>query len=529
MIIGLQLIVMTLSVGVIGLAQGRSDLKFSATAVTFPVDKKIEMKLRGTTRYSRTTGSVNVEYKDGLAKLSLSVKELDPPSQRQYTTYVFWAVTPEGLTDNIGELRPRKTSVLGIFSRSWGGTIETATRFRTFCIVLTAEPHFLVEAPSREVVVASLPPDEKEGLETEPVEVNFRGDIGLESVPWREDRISTRRDRETPVELLEARRALDIGRYYRVEQHAAKEFKLAESLLTEAERAFDNGVDETSATLARRAVAAVEVARRLARERRDAEERRKRESSLADLEDQVKQTRRELASSQKEAKDLDQTIERKNQELRESTTKISELTTALDQAERLNRQLANTERGLREQLDAVAKRATDAETRLTTEQARSKGLEDELTYIRQSSVSINELRAKVALTRIAETRGEDEGFVIVLPNDLLFAATRRPASGVPQLKPEALPKLDYISKVLAMFPLGEYVVEGHVSGPGSTEKLQEVSQANAAAVVAYLLSKGVPSARLKPVGRGPESPLDTAKTPQALRRNQRVEIAIRRN
>jgi outer membrane protein OmpA-like peptidoglycan-associated protein len=503
-------------------------LKFSATAVTFPVDRKVELKLRGTTRYSRTTGSATIEYKDGLAELSLSVKELDPPSQQQYTTYVFWAVTPEGITDNIGELRPRKTSVLKIFSRSWGGTIKTATRFRTFCLVLTAEPHFLVESPSREVVLASLLPDDKEGLETEPVEVNFRGDIGLESVPWREDRLSTRRDRETPVELLEARRAMDIARYYRVEQHAAKEFKQAEALLAEAERAFDSGVDETAAILARRAVASVEMARRLARERRDAEERRKKESALADLEDRARQAERDLAAARKETKDLDQVIDRKNQELNDARAKIDEVTDSLNRAEQRSRQLAASERNLKEQLDAATKRATDAEARLTTEQARSKALEDELNYIRQSSVSINEFRAKVALTRVVETRGDEDNFVMVLPNDQLFAPSRRPASGVPQLKPEILPKLDYIAKVLSMFALGEYIVEGHLTGRGSAEQLQELSKANAAAVVAYLLSKGVPSEKLKPVGRGPEAPLDDGKTVQAQRRNQRVEIVIQR-
>jgi len=502
------------------LAQSRSDLKFTATAVTFPLDRKVELKLRGTTRYSRTQGNAAIEYKDGIAKLTLSVKELDPPSQRQYTTYVFWAVTPEGLTDNIGEFRPRKTSILRIFARSWGGTIETATRLRTFCIVMTAEPHFLVESPSREVILASLPPDEREGLETEPVEVHFRGDIGLESVPWREDRLSTQRDRETPVELLEARRALDIGRYFKVEQHASREFKQAEDLLEQAERAFDRGLDERAAVLARRAIITVEVARRLARERREAEEQRTKESTIADLEDRSQQAEKELAETKRELADLHRTLEAKGRELSEAKGRVDELEAALERSEQRVKQAADTERRLREQLDLIAKR-------LAEEQARSGSLETELQAIRQSSVSINEYRAKLALARVAETRDEGDDFVIVLPHDQLFLPTRRTASGTPQLRPDALPKLEFIAKVLATFQLGEYIVEGHLAGQGSPQRLQQMSEAHAIAVVAYLLSKGVPGDKLKPVGRGAEAPLEKAKTLQAQRRNQRVEIVIR--
>ncbi|HXF04101.1 MAG TPA: OmpA family protein [Blastocatellia bacterium] len=512
----------------VALSQERSDLRFSATAVTFPTDRKVELKLRGTTRYPRTNGTATVEYKDGITRLTLNVKELDPPSQRQYTTYVFWAVTPEGLTENIGEFRPRKTSILRIFARSWGGTIETATRHRTFCIVMTAEPHFLVESPSREVVLASAPPDEKEGLETEPVEVSFRGDIGLESVPWREDRLSTERDRETPVELLEARRALDIGRYFRVEEHASAEFKQAEDLLAEAERAFDRGLDEKAAVLARRAIIRVEVARRRARERRESAERRKQESSLADTLERAREAEENLAAARKEIEQLTRTLDQKTDELHQLRARAEDLAASLERAQSRLTQADQTERMLREQLDAVQKRLSEEQNLRQAAEQRQRALEAELDAIRQSSISINEYRAKVALTRVVETRDDGDDFVLVLPNDELFLAGRRPASGVPELNPAFLPKLDYIATVLATFPLGTYTVEGHVSGPGPAERLREISKANAAAVVAYLLSKGVPGDKLIPVGRGAEAPLVKAPTAPASRRNQRVEIVIRR-
>ncbi len=509
-------------------SQERGDLRFNATAVTFPTDRKVELKLRGTTRYPRTGGTATVEYKDGIARLTLSVKELDPPSQRQHTTYVFWAVTPEGLTENIGEFRPRKTSILKIFARSWGGTIETATRHRTFCIVMTAEPHFMVESPSREVVVASAPPDEKEGLETEPVVVSFRGDIGLESVPWREDRLSTARDRETPVELLEARRALDISRYFKVEEHASAEFAQAETLLAEAERAFDRGQDERAAILARRAVVSFEVARRRARERRESAHRRRQESSLADAMERAREAEEDLAAARKEIERLRAALDQKTDELTHTRTRAEELAASLEAAHARLAQAADTERRLREQREALDKRLSEEQSLRQEAEQRQRILAAELEALRHSSISISEYRAKVALARLVETREEGDDFILVLPHHELFSPGPRPASGVPTLNPAILPKLDYIATVLATFPLGTYIVEGHLMGPGPAERLRELSQAHAAAVVAYLLSKGVPAEKLQPVGRGADAPLVTGTTLSARRRNQRVEIILRR-
>ena len=498
-------------------AQERSDFIFRATAATFPSDRKVELKLRGTTRYSRTTGTATVQYKDGIARLTITVKDLDPPSHRQYATYVFWAVTPEGLVENIGEFRPRKTSILRIFARSWGGTIETATRQRTFCLVMTAEPHFLVEAPSREVVLASLPPDEKEGLEVEPVEVHFRGDIGMESVPWREERVSTERDREMPVELLEARRALDLARFFRVSEHADQEVRRAEALLEEAERAFERGFDERAAILARRAIVMSEMARRLARERREAAEQRQREMALADAEDQVKELRESLDRATAEREQLRQRLEERERDLRDAYGRLEEVRAALAQAERRAAQYSESEKRYREEVERLSRQ-------LAEEQARTRALTEDLRLLRLSSISINEHRAKLALARIVETRDEDDRFILVLPNEELFVPTRTP--GTPQLRRDVLPKLDYIATILATFSLGTYVIEGHVSGSGSSERLKALSEANAAAVAAYLMSKGVPSERLKPIGRGAEAPLEKGATPRAHHRNQRVEIII---
>jgi hypothetical protein len=58
------------------------------------------------------------------------------------STYVVWAISPEGLLDNLGELEMK--GVKGQFSAT--------TRFTQFGIFITAEPHYMVDRPNSAVV-----------------------------------------------------------------------------------------------------------------------------------------------------------------------------------------------------------------------------------------------------------------------------------------------------------------------------------------------------------------------------------------
>lgn len=54
----------------------------------------------------------------------------------------------------------------------------------------------------------------------------------------------------------------------------------------------------------------------------------------------------------------------------------------------------------------------------------------------------------------------------------------------------------------------------------------ELSVDRALGVVNYLISKGIPPGRLAAVGMGEYHPIDTGSTPEALRRNRRIELKI---
>ena len=57
------------------------------------------------------------------------------------STYVVWAVSPEGIFDNLGELQISGTK----------GQFNATTRFPQFGLLITAEPHYMVDRPSSAV------------------------------------------------------------------------------------------------------------------------------------------------------------------------------------------------------------------------------------------------------------------------------------------------------------------------------------------------------------------------------------------
>ncbi len=58
-----------------------------------------------------------------------------------FNTYVVWAVSPEGIFDNLGELQINGNK----------GQFTATTRFGQFGILISAEPHYMVDRPSSAV------------------------------------------------------------------------------------------------------------------------------------------------------------------------------------------------------------------------------------------------------------------------------------------------------------------------------------------------------------------------------------------
>src|SRR5437870_7694488 len=92
----------------------------SAVKITFAPSGKAELKREGT-----------------VTLIKIEVDQLRPPAA-PLNTYVVWAVSPEGIFENLGELQINRNK----------GTFDGTTRFTQFGLLITAEPHYMIDRPS---------------------------------------------------------------------------------------------------------------------------------------------------------------------------------------------------------------------------------------------------------------------------------------------------------------------------------------------------------------------------------------------
>jgi outer membrane protein OmpA-like peptidoglycan-associated protein len=70
------------------------------------------------------------------------------------------------------------------------------------------------------------------------------------------------------------------------------------------------------------------------------------------------------------------------------------------------------------------------------------------------------------------------------------------------------------------------LIEGHTDGQGEAATNLRLSQQRADAVAAALAAAGVPSSRIRAVGRGESDPVADDATATGRARNRRVEIVV---
>jgi len=85
-------------------------------------------------------GKADVERLGTVTRTTIQMDEMKPvrSALTGMNAYVAWAVSPEGSFENLGEL-----DVVG--SKAF---LEATTRFDRFGILITAEPHYMVDRPS---------------------------------------------------------------------------------------------------------------------------------------------------------------------------------------------------------------------------------------------------------------------------------------------------------------------------------------------------------------------------------------------
>jgi len=221
-------------------AFGQSDVSRQTIAVTYPLDETVTVKFRGTTLLPRLKGEAKVRRAGRRGtRVELSVENLPRATELggPYTTYVLWAISPEGRIDNLGEIKRSGSFIVD-------SKLDVTTPLQSFALVLTAEPHFLVRSPSKMVVLENLPPQRPGNSEVATVSVNYLGNSGDYYKDSRIPGIPDADYKKTPVSLLGARQAINLAKYAGAERDAEEELNAAVAQLEEAENAWRLHQDE---------------------------------------------------------------------------------------------------------------------------------------------------------------------------------------------------------------------------------------------------------------------------------------------
>jgi OmpA-OmpF porin, OOP family len=120
-----------------------------------------------------------------------------------------------------------------------------------------------------------------------------------------------------------------------------------------------------------------------------------------------------------------------------------------------------------------------------------------------------------------------KGPVIIEGNSLQIIEKVQFERGSAKIRKVSSPLLDAVASILKEHPEFSLIeVQGHADASGSAKLNLTLTQARAAAVVEAIVGRGVPKARLRPMGYGMYCPLDPGRSAQAFEKNRRVEFKI---
>jgi OOP family OmpA-OmpF porin len=100
------------------------------------------------------------------------------------------------------------------------------------------------------------------------------------------------------------------------------------------------------------------------------------------------------------------------------------------------------------------------------------------------------------------------------------------ATGKSALEPRFGGLLSTIQRIIRLFPNCQIMIEGHTDKGGNESVNQNVSEARAAAVAAYLRNALPPSTPIVSQGNGSIYPISAGTTPEGRARNRRIDIII---
>ena len=444
--------------------------------------RSTKVDLNGTELMSSASGVAKVEAESGATSIEVALTNMTQPSKlgAEFLTYVLWVVTPDGRTGNTGEI---------IIRENGEGKLSATTPAQTFSLIVTAEPYFAVRLPSEMVVLEN---DTRKNTKGQIFPVNdFKLMKRAQYEKLGNPLAMTPDLKRVPLQVYEARNAVDIARSRGADKDAPEIFTKATASLQMVENALAAKSDKKDImSSARQTIQFAEDARALAAQRQD-------QARIA----AEKEAAAAKARTEAEAKAAAEAAEAKRKADEEAKRQAE-----LEAAKRAQMKAEADAAATRAKAEADALKAKEEAARAEAERAQKAAADLRNQLLEQ-------------FNRILETRDTPRGLVINMA-DVLFDF------GKYDLRPEAREKLAKLSGIILAHSGLSLAVEGHTDNIGSDEINQKLSEKRAEIVRGYLVQQGLPDANVTSQGFGKTTPVADNATATGRQKNRRVEIVV---
>ena len=459
----------------------------------------------GTALMPKAQGQARVDSRPGAISIDATFKDVGEPSQfgSEYLTYVLWAISPEGRPKNLGEI---------LLAGGKSG-LKVTTDLQVFGLIVTAEPYFSVTQPSDLIVMENeVRPDTLGKFEIidAKYELLQRGQYQKLA-----NALNLQPDPRIPIEIYEARNAVQIAQASGADKYAADSFQKAQTTLQQSEDYLKRKQRKPAIMIARETAQTAEDARVIALKRQEEEALQHEREAAAAREAEAKrqaddeQRRREQAEA-----------ERKAEEARRAQAEAAKATAEAEKAtadtQRLQAELA----AAKEATERAKAEAAQAQSAAAAEKAEREAAEANRLR-QQAELEKQQLRAQLLqqLNAVLETKDTDRGLVVTMA-DVLFD------TGKYTLRPAAREKLAKLAGIVLGHPGLKLTAEGHTDSTGTPELNQRLSVKRAESVADYLTSQGVPRDSLSAEGFGETKPIALNNTSAGRQQNRRVELIV---
>lgn len=479
------------------------------TTISYRARSSTDIGFEGSPLMPSAKGQAKVSSKQGRTAVEARFENLAPATQfgPEYLTYVMWAITPEGKTNNLGELL-----LDGDKSK-----LDATTPLQTFGLIVTAEPYYAVSQPSNAIVLQNVVTDRTQGT-IEQASAKYQS---LERGGYTYDvtKIGQRYPRPTegvPLQVQEAWNAVAIAVAEGAEVYAPDALQRAQTSLTNAEQmyahhgnkkdiiqsardAVQNAADARNITV-RRAAEELQAEQQAAAAQREADAKAAADAAAAQAQQEA-EARRQADLQAQQAQANQQAAQQQEQQEAEARRQ-AELQAQQQQlaAQQADAQRQAAEQAAQEQRDAAARAQQAAEEAQRQQQ---------------------ELRAQLLqqFNRILPTTDTPRGLKVNLA-DVLFDF------GKYDLRENAREALAKFSGIVLAHPGLRMSIEGYTDSIGSDAFNLTLSQNRANAVKAYLINEGLDPNIMTTTGYGKADPVASNDTASGRQQNRRVEIVI---